>query len=464
MLLTITTTHEPATDLGYLLGKNPARAQSFELSFGQAHVYYPEATPKRCTAALLLDVDPVGLVRRRRGDEGFALSQYTNDRPYVASSLLSVAIGRVFGQALGGRSRERPELVDQAIPLEIRLAVLPARGGRSLLRALFEPLGYEVDLVSHALDADYPQWGDSPYFTVELRATKRLSEVLRHLTVLVPVLDDDKHYWVGPEEIDKLLARGEGWLSEHPEREQIAQRYLKHRRSLAREALRRLADEDDPEPETSDDDRGRQEAQLERKLSLNDARMEAVAAALRRNAVRRVVDVGCGEGRLLRRLVKDRTFEKIAGMDVSMVSLERAKARLHLDELGERQRARLDLFHGSLTYRDKRLAEFDGACAVEVIEHIDPSRLPAFEHVLFAAARPGCIVITTPNAEYNVRFETLPSGKFRHRDHRFEWTRAQFEQWARAVAERHGYEVAFESIGPVDAEVGAPTQMGVFTR
>ena len=117
MLLTITTTHAPATDLGYLLGKNPARTQSFDLSFGRAHVYYPEAAEQRCTAALLLDVDPVGLIRRAPGAEGFGLSQYTNDRPYVASSFLSVAIGRVFGQALGGRCRDRPALAEQPIPL-----------------------------------------------------------------------------------------------------------------------------------------------------------------------------------------------------------------------------------------------------------------------------------------------------------------------------------------------------------
>ncbi|MEX1365344.1 MAG: 3' terminal RNA ribose 2'-O-methyltransferase Hen1 [Nannocystaceae bacterium] len=464
MLLTITTTHQPATDLGYLLGKNPARTQSFELSFGKGHVYYPEASDERCTAALLLDVDPIGLVRRPRGDEGFALSQYTNDRPYVASSFLSVAIGRIFGQALGGRSRERPELVEQAIPLEARLAVLPVRGGERLLRALFEPLGYEIELQRHELDAAFPDWGGSVYATVTLRGTQRLQDLLRHLTVLVPVLDDNKHYWVGREEIDKLLARGEGWLAQHPEREQIAQRYLKHRRSLTREALERLADEDDPELEALDEQKQREEEQLEKKLSLNEQRIQAVLSALRRHGVRRVVDVGCGEGKLLRELVRDKTLERIVGMDVSMNSLERAKARLHMDELSERQKARLELFQGSLTYRDKRLAEFDGACVVEVIEHIDATRLAAFEHVLFEAARPGCVVVTTPNVEYNVRFESLPAGKMRHRDHRFEWTRQEFEAWARGVAERHGYEVEFEPIGPVDPEVGAPTQMGVFGR
>lgn len=325
MLLTISTTHRPATDLGFLLGKNPQRVQSFELSFGQGHVYYPEAMEHRCTAALLLDVDPVALVRRPRGDEGFALSQYTNDRPYVASSFLSVAIGRIFNQALGGRSRERPELAETAIPLEARLAVLPIRGGERFLRALFEPLGYELDLERHPLDQDFPAWGDSVYGTVCLRGTQRLQDLLRHLTVLVPVLDDSKHYWVGPEEIEKLLARGEGWLATHPEREQIAQRYLKHRRSLTRAALERLADEDEREPDAEDDEREREEEQLEKKLTLNEQRMQAVLSALRRNGVRRVVDVGCGEGRLLRDLVRDRTFERIVGMDVSMKSLERAK-------------------------------------------------------------------------------------------------------------------------------------------
>ncbi len=158
MLLTITTTHQPATDLGYLLHKNPARLHSFELSFGQAHVFYPEANAERCTAALLLDVDPVGLVRNRKGPagEGGTLDQYVNDRPYVASSLLSVAISRVLNTALGGRSKNRPELAQTAIPLQAKLSVVPCRGGEKFLRRLFEPLGYEVSAQHHSLDERFP--------------------------------------------------------------------------------------------------------------------------------------------------------------------------------------------------------------------------------------------------------------------------------------------------------------------
>lgn len=463
MLLTITTTHWPATDLGYLLGKHPARTHEKELGFGMAYVFFPEAEEERCTAALLLDVDPVGLVRRPRGAEDFALSQYTNDRPYVASSLMSVAIGRVLGAALGGRSRERPELANTPIPLEVGLPVMPVRGGERFLRALFEPLGYDVDAQRIPLDAGFPEWGDSLYFSVVLRSHLRLSDLLRHLTVLVPVLDDDKHYWVGEDEIDKLLERGDGWLAHHPERETIAQRYLKHRRALANEALRRLAD-DEPTPEQDPERQLREEEELERPLTLDEERRQAVMAVLRRVGARSVIDVGCGEGKLLRALLGDRSIDRVVGMDVSVQSLERAAARLRIDEMGERQRARIELFQGSLTYRDARLQGFDAACAVEVIEHVDPPRLDALERVLFEHARPACVIVTTPNAEYNVRFPNLPAGRMRHRDHRFEWTREEFRAWAAGVAERRGYTLELETIGPDDPEVGAPTQMGVFTR
>ena len=249
MLLTITTTHRPATDLGHLVRKNPARVQSFELSFGRAHVFYPAATEERCTVALLLEVDAIGLVRGRRGPsgEGRTLEHYVNDRPYVASSLLSVAIAEVFGSALSGHSKDRPELVDQPIPLTATVAVLPCRGGESFLRRLFEPLGYRVQVAGSPLDETFPEWGDSPYFTVTLDGNLPLRLLLSHLYVLVPVLDNDKHYWVGDDEVQKLLRHGEGWLAAHPERETITRRYLKHRRDLVNEALGRLTEKAPPE-------------------------------------------------------------------------------------------------------------------------------------------------------------------------------------------------------------------------
>jgi 3' terminal RNA ribose 2'-O-methyltransferase Hen1 len=467
MLLTISTTHQPATDLGYLLHKNPGRMQSFPLSFGQVHVLYPEASETRCTVAVVLDVDPVGLVRGRRGPEGDGglLTQYVNDRPYVASSFLSVAISTVFGTAMTGRSKERPELAAQALPFEVRLAVVPCRGGEEFLRRLFEPLGYEVSAEAQPLDPTMPEWGASRYFTVTLAACKRLADLLTHLYVLIPVLDDEKHYWVGDDEVEKLIRHGEGWLSEHPEKETITRRYLKHQHSLVRDAVARLVVEEagDDEEDGLPAARDAEESGLERPMNLNDQRLATVLGALRGTGAASVLDLGCGEGRLLRLLLDDRQFTRIVGMDVSHRALEIASERLKLSRMPAMQRERIELLHGSLMYRDARLAGFDAAAVVEVIEHLDPPRLAAFERVAFEFARPGTVVVTTPNAEYNVRWETLPAGRFRHRDHRFEWTRQQFEAWAAGVAERFGYGVRFTTVGPVDPEVGSPTQMGIFT-
>ncbi len=465
MQLTISTTRQPATDLGYLLHKNPARLQSFRASFGQVHVFYPEATPERCTAALLLDVDPIGLVRGRGQDSsGFALEQYVNDRPYVASSFLSVAIADVFGTAMGGRSKERPELAEAAIPLEATLAAVPCRGGAGLLHRLFEPLGYAVGLATRPLDARFPEWGGAPYYTLTLRATTRLRDLLTHLYVLIPVLDDDKHYWVGDDEVAKLLRHGEGWLAAHPERELIAARYLKHRRGLADAALERLADPDTLDPDAAADEHEREEEAVERPLSLHAQRLAAVMDALKESGATRVLDLGCGEGQLLRLLLADNTFEEIVGLDVSYRILERARERLRLDRLPERQRERVTLIHGSLTYRDRRLAGYDAAAVVEVVEHLDPSRLAAFERVLFEFAQPATVVVTTPNREYNALFPTLPAGAFRHKDHRFEWTRAEFRDWVESVGARHGYTVEISPVGPDDPDLGAPSQLAVFTR
>src|SRR5215471_3340759 len=465
MLLTITTTHHPANDLGYLLHKHPERFQSFDLSFGKAHVYYPEVTAERCKACLLLDVDSVGMVRGKNPDQSFLLAQYVNDRSYTASSFMSVAISQVFGSALQGRCNDRAELATTAIPLSARLDVLPVRGGERFLRSVFEPLSYEVEAVRYPLDERFPEWGESPYFSVTVRKATTLAELLTHLYVLIPVFDNRKHYWVGEDEIEKLLAKGEGWLATHPEKEEITRRYLKFQPSLFREALARLVQEEEPQEAEDDDHRTEPpEEALEKPLSLNDQRLGSVMAALRASGAKRVLDLGCGEAKLIRELLKEKQFEEIVGLDVSIRSLEVAQRRLKLERLPTKQAERVKLIHGSLMYRDKRLEGFDAAAVVEVVEHLDPPRLSAFERVLFEFAKPRTVVLTTPNREYNVTWETLPAGQLRHPDHRFEWTRKEFQDWARAVAGRFGYDVRFLPVGPEHEALGAPTQMGVFRR
>jgi len=406
------------------------------------------------------------LVRRRRGgsSEGGLLDQYVNDRPYAASSFLSVAIAEVFGSALSGSSKDRPELVNVALPLTVEIPVVPCRGGEVLLRRLFEPLGYRVECERLTLDRTFPEWGESPYQRVKLEGTHPLNVLLSHLYVLLPVLDNDKHYWVGDDEVQKLLRHGEGWLPGHPEKETITKRYLKFQRSLFSEALAQLADEGDPTPDATTETYAQQEADIERSLSLNDQRIASVLAALISTGGQSVLDLGCGEGRLLKLLLKERQFHKVVGMDVSHQALENAAENLNFERLPTTLKEKLQLLHGSLMYRDKRLAGFDAAAVVEVIEHLDPPRLSAFERVLFEFAQPRHVVLTTPNREYNVKWPSLPAGTFRHRDHRFEWTRQEFQSWATGIAQRFAYSVKFLPIGPEDSLVGSPTQMAVFSK
>lgn len=469
MLLTIATTHYPATDLGYLLHKHPDRVNQKSLAFGQGIVFFPEATQERCQAALLLQIDPITLVRgRSRSDQRDTglLDQYVNDRPYTASSFMSVAMVRLFGTAMAGRCEHRPELADSAIPLEATIVPLPCRGNPMLLQSLFEPLGYSVELENGMLDVAFPEWGRSPFYRVTLRRTCRLAELLTHLYVLIPVLDDSKHYAVGDDEIEKLLSKGEGWLREHPERELIASRYLSRRPRLTRLALAQLiADDDGAEDVDRTQDRaGAAEEQLEQPIRLHELRLEAVVQELRDAGGRRILDLGCGEGRLLARLLRHRAFEEIVGMDVSVRVLAMAERRLKLDQMSPRQRQRIRLLQGALTYRDARLEGFDAAALVEVVEHLDPPRLEALERVVFEHARPTTVIVTTPNREYNVKFPNLTADRLRHSDHRFEWTRAEFAQWADAIAARRGYTVRYAPLGELDAVVGPPSQMAVFKQ
>jgi 3' terminal RNA ribose 2'-O-methyltransferase Hen1 len=465
VLLTITSTYKPALDLGYILHKNPFRCQSFNLPFGKALVFYPQATNDQCTAALLLDIDPIELVRgRRRRDSSMPLEQYVNDKPYTCSSFMSVAIARVFGQALNGKCREKPELVHTRMPLKCKLSVLPCKGGERFLRGLLEPLGYAVTARRHPLDDRFPDWGDSLYYTVEISKDTTVVELLNHIYVLIPVLDNQKHYYIGKSEIDKLLKRGEGWLADHPHKENITKRYLKYKTNYAREALARLMELNPADPEEGVSSEDLSEKEIERAINLNEQRLGTILSTLKAANAESILDLGCGEGKLLKQLLKDRQFEKIVGMDVSIRALEIAADRLRLADLPPALRQRVELIHGSLMYRDRRLEGFDAAAVVEVVEHLNEPRLKSFERVLFEFARPRTIALTTPNREYNVKWENVGAERLRHKDHRFEWTREEFKTWSTQVAKKFGYAVHFLSIGEVDAALGAPTQMCTFTR
>ena len=464
MILNISTTHFPATDLGYLLHKHPDKFQTLELSVGKAHIFYPEKSNQRTSISLLLDIDSIDMVRSARNikNDGFAFGHYLNDRPYVASSFMSVAIVKAFSSAINGKCKDKPELVDVKLPFEVTIAVIPApKGGEFLIRKFFEPLGYNVELTRHKLDEKFPEWGESKYYTLKLTNTITTKELLSHLYVLIPSLDNDKHYFVTENEIEKLMQKGEGWLKEHPEKEQIIKRYLVNLSSFSRIAFERLSDGEES-VEVSSDLIEKTEIQ-KRKETLHEKRIKIVADKITQSGAVNVLDLGCGEGKLIRQLIKQKQFTQIVGMDVSYNQLIKAKERLHFDEMSPKQKERISFFQGSLTYKDKRLEGFDAAAVVEVIEHLDLNRLKAFERVLFEFAKPKTIVLTTPNKEFNIMWEKLDVDEMRHDDHRFEWTRKEFAEWANKIGQMYHYQVELLPIGEEVENAGTPSQMAIFT-
>lgn len=486
MLLSITTTHQPATDLGYLLKKNPARTHEFETPYGKAYVFYTQASHECCTAVFMVDLDPVGLVRGKGEGEG-VLSQYVNDRPFTASSFLTVAMTHVYRSAMAGNSKERSELAQMPIPLEAHLPVIHCAAGEDVIKRCFEPLGYTVNVTPiQQQDITTRTEIDSGYFALTVAGTVCLSDLLRHLYVLIPALDGHKHYYISAAEVENLLNKAKDWLAQHPERDWVISRYLKKQRSLVRQALEKLLEDspdllekdnalsaNDPQEDaeelaeglTTDEGLVKEHSALpEKTVSLNVQRLKTVHEELVKAGVRTVADLGCGEGRLLRLLLKDRRFTKILGVDVSSAALEKAALRLKLDRLPPMQRERIEIVQGSLTYCDTRLKGFDVACVVEVIEHIDPERIAAFEQALFGFVQPPLVLLTSPNSEYNVKYEGMEKGSMRHRDHRFEWTRSEFEAWANHVCKTYGYCVEILPVGEIDEALGAPTQLGVFRK
>ncbi|MCR5806816.1 MAG: 3' terminal RNA ribose 2'-O-methyltransferase Hen1 [Oscillospiraceae bacterium] len=466
MLITITYKGNNTQELGFLLHKNPERAQQFELSYGKAYVFYPQVSDECTTAALLLDIDPIDLARGKVGSTEGGLFDYVNDRPYASTSFMSNAIVRIFGTAMSGRCDKRQELADTPLDLTCCIYALRDNGDEELVHELFGPLGYTVETKRGVLDDRFPEWGSSPYIDLTISGKVKLFELLNHIYVLIPVFDKQKHYFTDEDEIKKLLDHGKGWLEDHPYKEKIARRYFAVKKSYARKALDILLSYENEE-NTDDniiDDTSIEPQTKEIHTPLNTQRMETVRDAVLESGAASVLDLGCGECRLTSLLLNEQQIRRITACDVSVNVLEKAAKRLHLDRMNEHRKNKLELIQGSLTYKDKRFEGFDCVCVVEVIEHIDPMRITSFERNVFEFAAPHTVILTTPNREYNVNYEHMEENDLRHGDHRFEWTHAEFREWTEHICSKFGYTCELRGIGDVDEKYGTPTQMAVFTK
>ncbi|MBR0149548.1 MAG: 3' terminal RNA ribose 2'-O-methyltransferase Hen1 [Lachnospiraceae bacterium] len=474
MLLTITYRGENTQDLGYLLYKNPARPQSVQLSMGRAYIFYPEVSDEETTVALLVSLDPLNLAKGKTGSLEKGLFAYVNDRPYVASSFMTNAINRVFGTAMTGRCDSRPELAASELDLEAKIYMLPVRGNKNFLNEVFEPLGYEVKYETFCVDEEYPGWGECDCVNLMLHGKVRVADLLNQLYILIPVFDLQRHYFVNDTDVEAIVKHGENWLPSHPLAERIVRRYFKMARSLGREASERLgisvAIVDDGD--ASQDGNGAF-------IPLDQARLEAVLDEILRCGAKTCIDLGCGEGKLIKLLLDSGKPETIAGADVVTGELKKAAERIGYERLPERQKQKVKLFQGSLMYPDERFKGYDCMSVIEVMEHIEPERLPMLEQVVFKWAAPKMVIFTTPDRRYNENYG-LYDGQMRHDDHRFEWDREEFEKWTGHICEKYGYTVTVKGIDvnhnePGDGEQerasfifttdgSSPTQMAVFVK
>ena len=373
---------------------------------------------------------------------------------------------------MSGKCDKNQELADTPINLTACVHMLPCRGTEELPKEIFEPLGYTVETKTSILDEKFPEWGDSSYIDLTISGTVTLANLLNHLYVLIPVFDKQKHYYVSADEIEKLMKHGEGWLANHPARNKIVNRYFSMRRSFAHKAIDRLIESEPVDAEDLDaenDEETENEPAVpneikEKRISLNTRRLEAVRSAVVESGATSVIDLGCGECKLTSMLLEEKQIKRVGAADVAVRALEKAKQNLRYDRMPPYKKEKLTLMQASLTYKDPRFSGYDAACLVEVLEHLDPMRIPAFERVVFEFAVPHTVIVTTPNKEYNTNYEWLSEGNLRHNDHRFEWSRDEFAKWTEHICQTFGYTVERSEIGDVDEEFGAPTQMGVFRK
>ncbi|MFN8672328.1 MAG: 3' terminal RNA ribose 2'-O-methyltransferase Hen1 [Candidatus Sericytochromatia bacterium] len=461
MLLSITCEDKNCQELSWILHKRPDKIQSFPIISGNAYVFYPEYSDNKVKVCLALDIDTINLVRKLRLPvASYALQHYVNDKPYTASSFMSSAIANVFSSALNGICKEKPEIVDLILPLEVEISVLKVLGGEALIKRLFEPLGYQIEVESFNLDEDFKNWGKSRYYKIKLKNNITIKELLSHLYVLIPVFDMDKHFYIGTTEVESFLKKGDKWLQIHPEKGAIVRRYFKNLGKYSNLVLNRLNDS----LENTYQEMEIPKEIKEKKESLQKIRLNTVLEKLENLYTTSVVDIGCGEGMLLKLLKSKKRFEKICGTDVMYQNLLIAKDKLDLEETTTHRADRIKLFQSSILYKDERLKEYETVCLIEVIEHIEEDRLDSLEEILFGYLNPKYAIISTPNAEYNAVYMPENPTNFRHDDHRFEWNRDQFRQWVNKICEKFSYSAEFFDIGDVHEKLGTPTQAVIFKR
>ena len=496
MYLTVKAAGPHAGMISHLLAKNPHNRYERNEKGARVRLIYSAFAEEKIEFTIFATPDPIDLVKG--SPHSYDITQYINDREFVVSSLFCSYIRPALGTALNGKPKaDYADWVEHVFPLEVTFGPVASNLPDAVIESLFTALGYEADIERGAAEYTFDLKSRSSVRNIRVSGQATLQQMLRQLFILMPVLDDYKHYYIGTEEIDKLQRYGEGWLQDHPQQELIIKRALRFApliadyRKLAGDNVQKAAvnlldtnttDTDantlqqpgneqittgitasqQGEADTLSSSADVQETAVP-PIRLNELRYQAIVDQVSSLPRRRsVVDFGAGEGKLSVRLAGIEGVEQVYAVEPSAYAGLRALERFgKLEREGQQIVPRL--VTGSLFYRDDQWAGQDVIILCEVIEHINEHRLPQVMATLLDEYHPETLIMTTPNREYNAVYE-MEEQEIRHTDHRFEWTRAEWADHCQDWVSGRPYEVSLHGIGDISEIHGQPTQMAVFRR
>jgi 3' terminal RNA ribose 2'-O-methyltransferase Hen1 len=445
MQLTIQASGDNVQAISYLLAKNPNNLYERNHKGHLVRLFYSKFTETELEVTIFVTPDPIEMVKNN--SNSYDITHYINDREFAVSSIFCSFIRSALGTALNGQPKEEHlKWVNHPFSFNFEFGPVVSSLSDEKLMNLFEPIGYEVTINRPEIEYSFPIKTKSSARYLSIKGMKTLQEGLRHLFVLIPVIDNYKHYFIDEKEIEKLERYGEGWLEQHPLRDLIYRQALRFKEiySLVENSSK---DEKKVEPV--------------KKVRLNELRYEKIVNAVSQMKPRSVVDFGSGEGKLSVQLGFVEGITEILAVEPSESASLKALERFN--KVKNKEKFVIpELLWGSLFYYDERLKDKDVIILCEVIEHIDETRLPKAMDTLLHDYQPGALIITTPNREYNELYDM--EEHLRHNDHRFEWTRAEFRQWCTERNYSNDYELLFDGIGEEHPSHGFPTQMCIFKR
>lgn len=444
MQLSLNVKGNGAEAVSYLLAKNPNNLYERDEKGFKVRSVYSVFTKEEVKYLIYVKPDPIDLVRS--SPQVYDISHYINDREFAVSSLFVSAIRKALGTALNGKPQEEyVQWVEHRFDMEVAFGPIATDLPDGELAELFKPIGYNVEIKRAASTLR----SKSSALFITLTGKQTIQNLLKHLFILIPVIDNYKHYFIDEREIEKVDRYGEGWLDAHPLKQFIVKRALRFQNLIRQSKF-------------YDRERHNQENRETKKIRLNELRYEKIVDFIRTIPKRdTVVDLGAGEGKLSVKLGYLDGVKEILSVEPSNKSRVRAIQRFEEAEGTDGFTLPTSLA-GSLFYFDDRLVNKDIMVLCEVIEHIDEYRIPKMMEAIFRSYQPRVLIVTTPNQEYNVIYDMDET--MRHHDHRFEWTRDDFQENCEQWIKESPYYIQFEGIGEEHPEYGTPTQMAIFRR